>query len=396
MSDPQTPTTDPIDAEFEPAENEAAQESPTEETPARKTSSRGPGWLSLLFVMLIAFGALGLSLWSSGLLQKGLQPDDTATDLAALTDRQTDLASRIDALEERLSDVTAQLDGLSGTVDALRSATPETDPPAQGSVVDEDAIADLSARIDAVEEEMANQPNRSTSIDPQRITNLEAALQTLDSESAPTSAELASLRQEVSSLRSRIQQLASAQSALEETSAQTATQADAARRSATTAAQSALAIASIENAITTGTDFRPSAQRLQELQPASEAAAMLARLSANPVPSLATLQTRFDALKNDALDRDSEAAGEPGWVDTFFGDMVSVRRGGGNSVVPAILSAAEAAIERGELQQAVSALEGLPAESLAVYAGWLTDARNRIDARKAIDALRLEFAAQTP
>ena len=64
--------------------------------------------------------------------------------------------------------------------------------------------------------------------------------------------------------------------------------------------------------------------------------------------------------------------------------------------MPAILSEAAAAIERGELQQAVTALEGLPAESLAVYAGWLTDARNRIDARTAIDALRLEFAAQTP
>ena len=396
MSDPQTPTTDPIDAEFEPAENEAAQESRAEETPARKTSSSGPGWLSLLFVMLIAFGALGLSLWSSGLLQKGLQPDDTATGIAALTDRQADLANRIDALEEQLSDVTAQIDSLSGTVDALRSAAPETDTPAQRSVVNDDAIADLSARIDAIEEGMANQPETSSLIDPQRIANLEAALQTLDSESAPTSAELASLRQEVSSLRSRIQQLASAQSALEETSAQTATQADAARRSATTAAQSALAIASIENAITTGTDFRASAQRLQELQPSSEAVATLARLSGSPVQSLDTLQTRFDALKDEALDRDSEAAGEPGWVDTFFGDMVSVRRGGGNSVVPAILSEAAAALEAGELQQAASTVEGLPAESRAVYAGWLTDARNRIEAREAIDALRLEFAAQTP
>jgi hypothetical protein len=396
MSDPQTPTTDPIDAEFEPAENEAAQESRTEETPARKTSSSGPGWLSLLFVMLIAFGAFGLSLWSSGLLQKGLQPADTATGIAALTDQQTDLANRIDALEERLSDVTAQIDGLSSTVDALRSATPETATPAQGSAVDEGALVDLSARIDAVEEEMANQPKTSTSIDPQRIANLEAALQTLDSESAPTSAELASLRQEVSSLRSRIQQLASAQSALEETSAQTATQADAARRSAAAAAQSALAIASIENAITTGTDFRSSAQRLQELQPSSEAAATLARLSGSPIPSLDTLQTRFAALKDDALDRDSEAAGEPGWVDTFFGDMVSVRRGGGNSVVPAILSEAEAALEAGDLRQAITALEGLPAESLAVYTDWLTDARNRIEARDAIDTLRLEFAAQTP
>lgn len=396
MSDPQTPTTDPIDAEFEPAENEAAQENRTDETPARKTSSSGPGWLSLLFVMLIAFGALGLSLWSSGLLQKGLQPDDTATGIAALTDRQTELATRIDALEERLSDATAQIDGLSGTVDALGSPTSEAATPAQGSVVDEDAVADLSARIDAVEERMANQPETSSLIDPQRIANLEAALQTLDSESAPTSAELVSLRQEVSSLRSRVQQLASAQSALEEAGAETSRRAENARRSATTAAESALAIASIENAISAGASFEASAQRLQELQPASEAAAALERLSRGPVPSLAMLQGRFDELKGDALDKDSQAAGEPGWVDTIFGDMVSVRRGSGASIVPDILLQAEAALEAGDLEDAISTLERLPEESQAVYADWLTYARNRAAAQNAIDALRLEFAAQTP
>jgi len=135
---------------------------------------------------------------------------------------------------------------------------------------------------------------------------------------------------------------------------------------------------------------------LQELQPASEAAATLERLSRGPVPSLAMLQGRFDELKGDALDKDSQAAGEPGWVDTIFGDMVSVRRGSGASIVPDILLRAEAALEAGDLEEAISTLEGLPAESRAVYADWLTYARNRVDAQSAIDALRLEFAAQTP
>ncbi|RIJ23956.1 hypothetical protein D1224_06820 [Henriciella barbarensis] len=396
MSDPQTPTTDPIDAEFEPAESETAQETHADEKPARKSSSGGPGWLSLLFVMLVAFGALGLSLWSSGLLQKGLEPDETATGLAAMTDRQGELASRIDTLEQQLTEVSARIDRLSGDVEALGAAAPTSATPAEASAVDEGALADLATRIEALEEAQENQPASTSSIDPQRVADLEAALQSLDSESAPTSAEIAALKQEVSSLRARVQQLASAQSALEEAGAETSRRAEDARRSATTAAESALAIASIENAIATGASFQASAKRLLALQPASDAAAALERLSRGPVPSLAMLQGRFDELKADALDRDSQAAGEPGWVDTIFGDMVSVRRGSGASIVPEILSQAEAALEAGDLEEAISTLEGLPEESRAVYADWLTYARNRVDAQSAIDVLRLEFAAQTP
>ena len=396
MSDPQTPTTDPIDAEFEPAEHESAQETRADETPARKTSSSGPGWLSLLFVMLVAFGALGLSLWSSGLLQKGLKPDETATGLAAMTDRQGELVSRIETLEQQVSDISARIDRLGSDIETLDTAPAANARPTDNTTVDEGALADLSARIEAVEAALENQPAATSSIDPQRIADLEAALQTFDSESAPTSAELAALKQEVSSLRARVQQLASAQSALEEAGAETSRRAEDARRSATTAAESALAIASIENAISAGSSFEASAQRLQELQPASDAAAALERLSRGPVPSLAMLQGRFDELKGDALDSDSQAAGEPGWVDTIFGDMVSVRRGSGASIVPDILLRAEAALEAGDLEEAISTLEGLPAESRAVYADWLTYARNQVDAQSAIDALRLEFAAQTP
>ncbi|MGB3625489.1 MAG: hypothetical protein WA989_06670, partial [Henriciella sp.] len=82
----------PIDAEFEPAET-PEKSSIAYEKPAKVRRS-GPGWISLIFVALIALGSVGLSLWSSGLLRQTTLPSPAETGLASVRDSQADLQQR--------------------------------------------------------------------------------------------------------------------------------------------------------------------------------------------------------------------------------------------------------------------------------------------------------------
>lgn len=390
MSDPETPSTDPIDAEFEPAEAGDEQEDRSGAA-VRPVKNRGPGWLSLLFVMLIAFGALGLSLWSSGLLQKGLEPDKTDTGLAAISDQQADLAGRLDALETEIADISQALETAQADIAAVETAAANTPEPQEGPTP-----AALEARITDLETKIANQPEQAPSVDPQRIAELEAAIQAAGDDNAPTSAELARLRQQVSGLRAEVEQLSNTQSTLSQNLSAATEQAGTAGRQALNASQTALAIASIETAVASGGAFEGPAKRLATLRPSSQNAERLAALSPRPVPALDELERSFLALQDAALDLDSQAGGEPGWVDTVFGDFVSVRRGNSGSIVPTTLETAETALERGDLEDAVAAVESLPDTSRSVYDAWLADARRRIQIVQAIGALRLEFIEETP
>ncbi|WP_018148662.1 COG4223 family protein [Henriciella marina] len=390
MSDPETPSTDPIDAEFEPAEDGNGQHD-SSGTTVRPVKNHGPGWLSLLFVMLISFGALGLSLWSSGLLEKGLKPNETDTGLAAMSDQQSALAERLDTLEGEIADISDALETAQSDIASLETSASRQPEPQEGPTP-----AAIESRITDLETQLANQPEPAPSVDPQRIAELEAAIQAAGDQDAPTSAELARLRQQVTGLQSEIAQLSNTQSTLSENLSSASTQAETAGRQALKASQTALAIASIENAIAAGGPFEAPARRLAALLPSNQNAERLAALSSRPVPGLDRLERDFLALRDTALDLDSQASGEPGWVDSVFGDFVSVRRGNRDSAVPATLNTATTSLERGNLEEAVAAVDSLPDTSRSVYDAWLADARRRIQAVQAIGALRLEFIEQTP
>ena len=397
MSDQQPTSSDPIDAEFEPAETETPSE---DETAASRKApkSSGPGWLSLLFVMLVAFGALGLSLWSSGLLEKGLKPDETSTGLASLTDRQSDLSSRFDQLEQDMGAFGARLDKIEARLDETQTALAEASgPQPQSQPVPSSAdISALQEQVTALEERLSDQ-QPSSSIDPQRIADLEAAVQASgnDDEGA-SSAEVAQLRQQLTGLRREVSQLNSAQSSLGNTVNQASERADSARSDALAASQMALAIASLETALSRGGSIEESAALLQSLPFSSSAVATISSLSSSPVASEDSLHQRFLDLRETALDRDSAAAGEPGWVNSLFGDYVSVRRGSAESETADRLATATAALDSGDLKSALSAVEELPDPSRAVYESWISDARQRIQLSSAVNALRLEFIEQTP
>ena len=210
MSDDRSDPNAPIDAEYELAETDAPEEA-REETPAppAKSGASGPGWLSFTLLLLIALSALGLGLWSSGLLQKGLQPTPEEAGLAAIRDRQGEIAARLDGLEEQTA-------SLGETVTALEQREPPapTQQTASQNPPSDEALAALETRIAGLESRL--ETVSSNSIDPARLDQLEQAIANAGEGSGVAEGEIAALRQQVSALQEQVGQLQTAQSGLNE------------------------------------------------------------------------------------------------------------------------------------------------------------------------------------
>ena len=125
------------------------------------------------------------------------------------------------------------------------------------------------------------------------------------------------------------------------------------------------------------------------------AALTLVALAGTPVPTLAALRQDFAKLKPDAL---STTAGEksPGWLESVFGETVSVRRSDPESPAAKQLAQAEAALGAGRLGEAISTVEALPEASRALFNAWLASARQRQQLDETLSALRLKLISERP
>lgn len=389
MSDERSNPNAPIDAEYELAETDAPEETREETSPPpekRKTS--GPGWLSFTLLLLIALSALGLGLWSSGLLQKGLQPTPEETGLAAIRDRQGEIAARLDGLEEQ----TAALGETVTTLEQRESPAPTQQPAAQNPASDE-ALAALETRIADIKSRLETVSSNST--DPARLDQLEKAIANAGQGSGVAEGEIAALRQQVSALQEQLGQLQTAQSGLNEQLAALSQEDMAIETRSTRRTQAALALSSIEAAATSGEAF--SADLAQRLAASVDdpAASRLEALAGTPVPTLAALRQDFAELKPDALSRVA-SSDDPGWLGTLFGDTVSVRRSDPESPTARQLSQAEAALAAGRLGDAIAAIDALPEASRVLFDAWLASARKRQQLDETLNALRLKLISERP
>ncbi len=389
MSDDRSDPNAPIDAEYELAETDAPEEA-REETPPppekRKTS--GPGWLSFTLLLLIALSALGLGLWSSGLLQKGLQPTPEETGLAAIRDRQGEIAARLDGLEEQTA-------SLGETVTALEQREPPapTQQTASQNPPSDEALAALETRVAGLESRL--ETVSSNGIDPARLDQLEQAIANAGEGSGVAEGEIAALRQQVSALQEQLGQLQTAQSGLNEqlaalSQADTAIENRSARRT-----QAALALSAIEAAATSGEAFSADLARRLAASVDDPAASRLEALAGTPVPTLASLRRDFAKLKPDALTQVAPSA-DPGWLGALFGDTVSVRRSDPESPAAKQLAQAEAALGAGRLGEAISTVDALPEASRALFNAWLASARTRQQLDETLSALRLKLISERP
>ncbi|TCS64812.1 COG4223 family protein [Varunaivibrio sulfuroxidans] len=111
------------------------------------------------------------------------------------------------------------------------------------------------------------------------------------------------------------------------------------------------------------------------------------------IPNLEALRGRFDAMAGDVLRAKIAPGGAGVWdrVKVGLARLVTVRRtgaNGGGDPVDGALAAAQSALDKGDLEVAVRALERLQGAPGEAAAAWLGDANARLQVDRAIGQLR--------
>ena len=379
----------PIDAEYEPADK--PDDAPAMEKPPR---SGGPGWIVLFLVTLLALGALGLSVWSSGLIgtSSGQTPGDAAleqirADQAALQTRLGELSSQVEGMIDRL-------DSEIGQLERQMASLPAQALPAESADGASPLAAAIEARLSGLEAQVASLGEAGASgIDPARLDAIERALENASADGGASNAQLVSLRTELETLRSELGTLQATQRDLATEINDVRTDTAEARRASTSAVSASLALSAIEAAANRGETFETEFRQLSEARPDDADVKALASLARIEVPTIARLKADFRGLRNTAVSRDTEESSGLGWVSTVFGDSVSIRRTSDGSETADRLADAEAALARDDLQVAVEALENLPETTRPVFQTWLADARRRARLEGSLEDLRLKLIA---
>lgn len=203
---------------------------------------------------------------------------------------------------------------------------------------------------------------------------------------AAYAAELEALRADAQTQRAEIEALINNARTVEEATA------DAAR-----SARGQAAIANIVSAIDAGQPFSEAVETLRELD-LGELDPALTGPAENGLTTLSVLQAEFPDLAREALAA-ARAAGSEGEGQQGIGGFLT-RSLGVRSVAPregsdpdAVLSRAEAAVNTGDLAEALTELDTLPEEAQAVMADWRAAADARVSARAAADALAQRLTA---
>lgn len=415
---------EPVDAEFEPADDSRAA--------ARPATKRGGGVFGHFLVFLLATtagGAIGFG--AARYYPADAGPDaGAAAERAALTSELTGietrlaalegedptrglgddvaaLAARIAALETRPASGTpaeaVDLSAIEARLAALESApAPET--PA-GPAFDPSALEDRLAAVETAQSLTdaraqqaldASQSANAPALDPQilqamtdRIAAIEASVDALPASQDNTpeltrlSAEIATLQSELDAVRGLAQSAQSSADTAAETAS--ATPADTGQASRQLAAR-ALALTALREIARTGDGFEAERAALSRLWRGNTDLAAMADYSRAGVPTVDELADAFPGA-------DIRAAAGPGRV--FFG-LIEVRRTDGSdseSGPLAMTALAERRLAANDLVGAVTIAERLEGDALETVRDWLIQARARLDLDQRLQSLRDALAA---
>lgn len=278
--------------------------------------------------------------------------------------------ARLAALEARL----AQLEARPAESGSGPSAAEQIDPLARRVSTLERELAALAARPQPAPPPAQLDPRQL-----ERLDRIEAGLARLD--------EMAALLRQSEEIEGRLAQL------------------EAAREKALAASRDSALIAALgqlREAVRAGQPYGRALEAVAAL--ARDDAAMregLAALGAHAgegVPALHELSARFEELAGAAA-HEAALAPDASWLDRVrhrLSGLVRVRRTGAlaeGEGPDAIVARAEERLAAGDLAGAVAAVEALPRRSDALEA-WLADARARLDADAALDALQARALAR--
>ncbi len=297
-------------------------------------------------------------------------------DLAALDARLTglaDLPGRLDALSGEVGtlrqEAQANREALSGEVDALRREAQGARDALASDVATlrqdaEDGQSGMSDDIDALRQE-ARAARDALSND------LATLRQEAEQARGGLSGDIDALRGEVEAVGARVDRR---ESAVEAEVARARAQADAEAN----AARAEAALARMRAQIDAGAPYQSA---LTDLLGAVDAPvpATLLNEAATGVPTLAALREEFAPLSREAL-LAAPAGEDAGRVESFVRRNLGVRSLGARegSDADAVLSRAEDALGRGDIEAALAELEALPEPARAPFEPWIASAKDRV------------------
>ncbi|MCC5997184.1 MAG: hypothetical protein JJU18_12540 [Oceanicaulis sp.] len=385
-----------MDAEFKPVENEAG-------TKEEQAGGRIPGWLRLTGFVIAAALIGGAGGWLAGRVAPAPEPADlspvearldalerTAADpdesllaleerLSALEARDPAEALRAEALEQLVRDAAA----LARRVTALEEARPAE--AANGEALSAlearlaGALAGESERLDALETRLAALAAGEAGDDAQTA----AALAPLQRRIGALETRLAELQDETgdsigrAALDARLETLAGRIEAAERLARDASEAADAAGRPQTTPdhARRALAFSDLAAAASRSGPFAPELAELRRVWPGAPGLQALSQHARTGAPSGERLAASFPeaALR--------EAQGE---THIWFGVLRVARQ----NAAPGPVDAARAALDGGDLADAVRTVQALDGPGRAAAADWLAGAQARLEIEAALSAQR--------
>lgn len=419
MADPNdTLDPEPVDAEFEPA---------TDSAEGRKPSRRGPGWLSLITVVLLSTAGGGAAGYAVHTVLSAPASDENTNISEALSgfqDRLTTLEAadnavadnearaalaelnrRIDNLPAPATGTPVDLSAVEARLSALENASTTT-----GSPSDPVDLTAIEARLAALETGVernaalasqavdAAQQASAGGVDPQILQDFTArlvALETAPSQAPAAGPDFADPTPRIDALEGEITRL---QTALENAerlarSAQTeaadasaaATQRPEDSASARQLAARALALSALREIAMTDEGFEAERAALARVWRGNADLEALASLARAGVPT-------FDQLRADYPGPAIREAAGPGRV--FFG-LIAVRQTNSteDAAGPLALTAlAEQRLAETNLDAAITLTEQLDGAALDAARDWLIAARARQDVNRRLTRLRQSLA----
>lgn len=272
-----------------------------------------------------------------------------------------DLAPRIEAQERAIADLKSAIPAPADT-SALETAAQDN----------ASAIADLSARVDALSADLEAMTGRMTELEKAPLENAvsETAMQAYEDELTRLQDAMRAQRAEVETMLANAQDM---RAAADEESSQT---------------QARAALTRILSAMDSGESY---GEPLAELQATGVAVPQALIDNADSTPTLTRLRSEFPAAAREALA--VTRGGGTSSVGDFFKTQLGIR-----SLEPkdgddpdAILSRAEAALADGDLETALQEIETLPPEAQQALSAWVAAAETRLAATGAAQGLMAEL-----
>ena len=337
---------------------EAAPENESTPAPGRKSGGAGIAWLALCLSILAVAATVTAPYWSRLVPLPGLpaaqQP--AAGDLDARLAPFEAAAGKLDGVAARLADLDRRLAALSGSVAK------------GGGAVDPAVVAALRRDLQRSGVEMEDLADRlgtaeaRTQATARRVQEAVAGLQ---GASAALSETVDGLGKRIAALEARPLISGERLAAL------------------------AVSLGQLEAQLGAGAPYDAALGRLRGLaepdKPLIEALVPLAANAGRGIPTLAVLARRFDEIAP-KLTAKPKGAAEPGLIASIRDkalSLVNMRKVSGDDATSPV-TRAERAVRRGDLSAAVAALDGVGDAA----GGWVTDAKARIAADRAIDAVQ--------